>query len=162
MKNCHCDCTIASNMLQLFYCEYIICHTLHKLKCSIQTPAISRSQPKTVIYLQHVSGALLAMVYIYLQWQFLFNRNDNRITRLQAVSRRYHSTALEMYSIACTCNGLLGTVFKWFTCNDNFHLIEIIIAKSHVKAYEKPFPCSFIFATVLYILAIVYLQGQFL
>ena len=49
--------------------------------------------------------------------------------------------ALAMCGIPCTYNGLLATVYlQWFTCDANFHPIEIIIVPSHMsilmKAYE--------------------------
>ena len=49
--------------------------------------------------------------------------------------------ALAMCDIPCTCNGLLATVYlQWYTCDTNFHPIEIMIVSSHMsilmKAYE--------------------------
>ena len=37
-QNCHCDCTVASNLLRLYHCKYIVCHTLQQLKYFLGTP----------------------------------------------------------------------------------------------------------------------------
>ena len=51
------------------------------------------------------------------------------------------SLILVLCGIPCTCKGLLATVYlQWFTCDSNFHPIEIMIVSSHMsilmKAYE--------------------------
>ena len=60
---------------------------------------------------------------------------------LHIVAGSYYSSS-NMW-LPFTCNDLLATVYlQWFTCDANFHSIEMIIASSHMryhrKAYENP------------------------
>ena len=50
------------------------------------------------------------------------------------------TTALVTCVLSCTCNGPLATAYmQWFTCNANFHLMEMTVTSSQLKYNIKAY-----------------------
>ena len=48
--------------------------------------------------------------------------------------------ALAMCGIPCTSGRLFATVYlQWFTCDDNFHQIKLMIVSSHMSVLIKAY-----------------------